>query len=97
MYDIATKLGADWKNIEEAIKADPLIPNRYASPVHKSGRGAGGHCFIKDLAALKIAYKNIVKGDKLGLNVIESMEEKNKQLLKSTKKDLDILEGVYGE
>jgi nucleotide sugar dehydrogenase len=96
MYDLAAKLGADWKNIEEAIKADPLIPNRYASPIHKSGRGAGGHCFIKDFAALKLAYKKVVGNDKYGLNVIRSMEEKNKQLLKSTKKDLDILRGVYG-
>ena len=96
MYDLASKLGADWKNIEEALKADPFIPNRYASPVHKSGRGAGGHCFIKDMAALSNVYEKVV-GDKLGLDVIKSMEEKNKSLLKQTEKDLDLLKGVYGD
>src|SRR3989344_7006777 len=50
MYDLSKKLGADWKNIEKAIKADPLIPNRYSHPVHKKGRGAGGNCFLKDFA-----------------------------------------------
>lgn len=96
MYDIAAKLGADWKNIEQSLKADPFIPNRYASPVHKTGRGAGGHCFIKDMAALGPVYGELVE-DAEGVNVIKSMEEKNKALLTQTKKDLDLLEGVYGK
>lgn len=96
MYDLAEKLGADWKNVEESLKADPFIANRYASPVHKSGRGAGGHCFIKDMAALGNVYETVV-GDQSGIDVIKSMEEKNKALLCQTKKDLDLLRGVYGE
>jgi len=96
MYDLADKFGADWKNIEEALKADPFVPNRYASPVHKNGRGAGGRCFIKDMAALSITYKKVVK-DEDGINVIKSMEEKNKSLLKKSKKDLGLLEEVYGK
>jgi nucleotide sugar dehydrogenase len=95
MYDLAGKLGADWKNIEEAMRADPYVPNRYSSPVHKSGRGAGGHCFIKDMAALGNVYEKVV-GDSAGVNVIKSMEEKNKSLLKQTNKDQDLLQGVYG-
>lgn len=94
MYDLAAKLGADWKNIEPILKADPFIPNRYASPVHKGGRGAGGHCFIKDMAALRLAYESAV-GDKDGLDVIKSMEEKNKKLLTESGKDIDLLKGVY--
>jgi len=38
------------------IKADPYFSeeaNYYNKPVHKKGRGAGGHCFIKDLELLK--------------------------------------------
>ncbi len=96
MYDLAQKFGADWKAIEEVLKADPHIPNRYASPVHKSGRGAGGHCFIKDFAALREVYKKTA-GDLDGTKVLESMEQKNIQLLKQTSKDLDLLRGVYGE
>ncbi len=96
MYDLAHSLGADWTQIESAIKADPFVPHRYASPVHKSGRGAGGHCFIKDFAALREVFARQV-GDETGLSVLHNMEEKNKELLVSTGKDLDLLAGVYGK
>lgn len=94
MYDLSRKMGADWKAIEEAIKADPFIPNRYASPVHKSGRGAGGHCFIKDFAALREIYETTV-ADPNGVSVLKSMEKKNIEFLRSSNKDVEILEGVY--
>ena len=97
MYDLAKKLGADWEPIESALKADPMICNRYASPVHKTGRGAGGNCFIKDLSALREVYEKSAPEDKEGLSVLKGMEEKNKKLLKDSGKDLDLLEGVYGE
>src|SRR3989338_8676337 len=65
-------------------------------PVHKGGRGAGGHCFIKDLAAFTQLYKEIA-GDQEGLEVLASVKNKNIDLLISSKKDLDLLAGVYGE
>ena len=95
LYDLAKKIGADWAPIESAIEADPYVPNRYAKPVHKSGRGAGGHCFIKDFAALNKFYKKHVSDSK-GRAVFRSLEQKNIDLLKSTNKDLDLLKGVYG-
>lgn len=94
MYNLARKMGADWKIIEKAIKADPFIPNRYASPVHKNGRGAGGHCFIKDFAAFREIYEKIV-ADSNGVSVLKSMEKKNIELLCSSGKDAKILKGVY--
>ncbi len=94
MYDLAHKLGADWSEIEKIIKTDPLIPTRYASPVHKSGRGAGGNCFIKDFAALKEAYEKFA-GDSKGLSLLKAMEEKNIALLLESNKDVAILKGVY--
>ena len=96
MYDLAIKLGADWSQIEKALHADPYIPNRYSSPVHKSGRGAGGHCFIKDFSALKRTYKKMLR-DGIGTKMLEAMECKNIDLLKKSKKDLDLLKGVYGK
>ena len=66
-------------------------------PIHKSGRGAGGHCFIKDFAAFEEMYKKYVGDDKLGQKVLEALRKKNNALLKSTNKDLDILRGVYGK
>jgi len=96
MYELAQKLGANWDVVSAAIKHDPLISSRYSNPVHKSGRGAGGGCFIKDVAALRRHYKKHVPEDPLGLKVWEAMEAKNIELLTSTNKDLDLLEGVYG-
>ncbi len=94
MYDLALKFGADWANINRAIKADPLIPNRYSEPVHKSGRGAGGHCFIKDFAVISQAYEKAVKDPK-GIDVLKSLEIKNIDLLRKSKKDLELLREIY--
>ena len=96
MYDLAKKLGANWDHVHRAILADPLISNRYAQPIHKTGRGAGGGCFIKDVAALKLHIKKHLPEDTLAHAVLEAVEQKNIELLKSTDKDLDLLEGVYG-
>jgi len=95
MYNLASKLGAEWKNIADAINADPTIGSRYSSPIHKSGRGAGGHCFIKDFSAMRNVYEKIAN-DPAGLEVLKSLEKKNIELLKESKKDLDLLQGVYG-
>ncbi len=96
MYDLARKMGHDWTKIEAALKADPLISNRYANPVHKSGRGAGGHCFIKDIAALREIYSRAIPGDKTGLTFLSALEGKNINLLINSGKDLDLLKNVYG-
>ncbi|OHA17715.1 MAG: hypothetical protein A2664_03825 [Candidatus Taylorbacteria bacterium RIFCSPHIGHO2_01_FULL_46_22b] len=97
MYDLAKKLGADWTPIQQALRADPLISNRYAQPVHKSGRGAGGSCFIKDVAALRTIYEKLLPKDKKSSAFLRALESKNIELLTSTKKDLHLLKGVYGE
>jgi UDP-glucose 6-dehydrogenase len=96
MYDAAKTIGANWSNIEQALKSDPYIPNRYASPIHKTGRGAGGNCFIKDFEAFKDFYK-LNANDSFGNKVLEAMKDKNIQLLLNSNKDLGLLEGVYGK
>jgi len=96
MYEITQKLGANWEPIQKALQADPYIANRYAKPVHKTGRGAGGHCFIKDFAALRGLYETTT-GDVLGAAAFSSFEKKNIALLKESGKDLDLLKGVYGD
>lgn len=96
MYDLAQKFGANWDVVNRAVQVDPLISKRYSNPVHKSGRGAGGGCFIKDVAALSKHFKKHLPSDKLALKVLEAMEAKNIELLTGTNKDLDLLEGVYG-
>lgn len=94
-YDLAQKSDADWSVIAKALAADPFVSHRYLMPVHKSGRGAGGHCFIKDVAALRELYAKET-GDALGAEALAAFERKNIELLKNSGKDLDLLEGVYG-
>jgi nucleotide sugar dehydrogenase len=96
MLDLAKSFGAHWPTIEAAIAADPFICNRYGKPVHKSGRGAGGHCFIKDFAALRLLYERTV-GDPAGVAALAAVEEKNVALLRLSNKDLDLVRGVYGD
>ncbi len=96
LYDLTQNVGGNWDDIKEAMSADPDTGPTYLNPVHKSGRGAGGHCFIKDFAAFTAIYQDKVVSDKLGLDVLKSLENKNIELLKATGKDLDLLSGVYG-
>lgn len=95
MYDTSKHFGADWANIQKALEADPMVSNWYIRPVHKSGRGAGGPCFIKDLAAFARLYEQTVAHPD-GAAFLRSAEKKNIALLTASKKDLDLLAGVYG-
>ena len=96
LYDIAKKLHLDWETIAVALSADPRIGSTHLRPVHQGGRGAGGHCFIKDFEALLRLYGKLI-GDKEGINLFSALRTKNNKLLLSTKKDLDIFYGVYGK
>lgn len=73
-----------------------MMSDYYLNPIHKSGRGAGGGCFIKDFKAFADFYENLV-GDKNGIDILRSVERKNIELLKKTKKDIHILKQVYGD
>ena len=96
LYDSAQKLGVQWETVQDAMAADPRIGRTHLNPVHQGGRGAGGHCFIKDFAAFTDIYQRQV-GDKLGMEVLESLAKKNIDLLIKSKKDIDLLKGVYGD
>lgn len=96
IYDLTKSLNGDWEKVREAIIADPYVANSaYMNPVHKTGRGAGGRCFIKDFAAFRESYEKAIPDDKQGIALLKAFEEKNINLLKSTNKDLDILTEVY--
>lgn len=96
LYDLARELGADWEPIRQAMAADPDCGPTYVNPIHKSGRGAGGACFIKDFEALSRIYRDLV-GDDLGSGVFDSLTAKNIDLLLRSEKDLDLLRGVHGD
>lgn len=103
VYEMADAAGADYELIRAAVAADPRIGPSHLQVLHdsghkgaKAGRGAGGVCFIKDVAALADFYGNKV-GNKAGTKLMRSAIEKNIELLLASGKDLDLLAGVHGK
>jgi UDP-glucose 6-dehydrogenase len=94
-YELSQKLGCKWEEVLSAMNADPWFSNMYNDPVHQSGRGAGGYCFIKDFAAFRDFYERTV-GDDAGGDMLRAIENKNLELLRASSKDEDLLKGVYG-
>jgi len=103
IYDLADATGANYELVRQAIAADPRIGGSHLTVQHESGhkgakrgRGAGGVCFIKDIAALTELYEQTVK-DQWGAKFLHSAIDKNIDLLVRSNKDLDLLEGVHGK
>lgn len=95
MYDLVKSKGGDWEQLKELLAHDPYIAPVHLDPVHKTGRGAGGHCLIKDFAAMREFYQESCE-DEIGVAFLRAAESKNIDLLKKSDKDLDILKDVYG-
>lgn len=102
LFDAAKRVGADYEVIRAAVSADPRIGGSHLQVVHdsghkgaKKGRGAGGLCFIKDIAAFAEFYRSRVR-DEYGDALLKEAMRMNAHLLRSTGKDLDLLEGVHG-
>lgn len=96
LYDLVTKSGGDFSTVREALIHDPRMGRSHTEPVHESGRGAGGHCFIKDFEAFRQYYAKMM-GDDTALAILTDQVKYNNQLLRESNKDLDLLRGVYGE
>lgn len=95
LYDLATAAGADFTTIAEAMKHDPRIGTSHMQPVHDSGRGAGGHCFIKDFEAFREIAAELVP-DTEAAAALKALTEYNIALLTRSGKDIDLLTGVFG-
>ncbi|MDB5189511.1 MAG: UDPglucose 6-dehydrogenase [Parcubacteria group bacterium] len=102
LYDLAAGMGTDYEKIRDAVAADPRIGPSHLSPIDasghtdKAGRGAGGHCFIKDFEAYRRLYRDVVH-DPAGDAVLTALVEKNVDLLTASGKDVELLRLVYGE
>ncbi len=104
MYDLAAELGVSYDSFRECVIADPRIGASHTNVVHasghaedKPGRGAGGHCFIKDWAALRELYQRLYPADAAGITALSALEAKNLDLLRRSGKDQDLVRGIYGE
>lgn len=96
LYDVNAAMGGDWEVVRSLLAADPDTASRFANPVHKGGRGAGGSCLIKDFAALRELYEKNLSQDTKALALMRAMEAKNLELLISSGKTVDLVRGVYG-
>jgi UDP-glucose 6-dehydrogenase len=96
LYDLVEATGCEWKVLHEALVNDPRIGESHTQPAHGKGRGAGGHCLIKDFEALRRIHA-AVTSDEEGKAFLRAMAEKNVSLLKNSNKDMDLLSGVYGD
>lgn len=96
LYDLALAHGCTWEDIRDAMANEPWIGPMHIDPVHKTGRGGGGMCYIKDFAAFRSQYENLNKDDAIGVELLRAIEKKNLDLLSQSNKNIDIVEQVYG-
>lgn len=97
LYDLGETMDIDWSDVKAIMDVDPMMSPYYNNPVHKGGRGAGGNCFVKDMAAFRQLFEQLRPSDTLGLAFLRSAEAKNLELLAATNKSQDLVRGVYGE
>lgn len=97
LHDMAEKLGITWSRLRDAIAAEPWIGDMHIDPVHKSGRGSGGACMIKDFAAFAQLYRELCVLDEEGLRLVDALEQKNLKLLRDSGKDASHIRDVYGD
>jgi UDPglucose 6-dehydrogenase len=97
LYEVGDKTEANWADVKSMMDSDIMMSPYYNTPVHKGGRGAGGNCFVKDMAAFRHLYTVVVSHDEAGAAVLRALEKKNLELLRATNKSQDIVRGVYGD
>lgn len=95
-FDTVTAAGGEWETVREAIAKDPRIGSSHTNPVHDDGRGAGGHCFIKDFEAFRQFHNDRVSSESANA-MLRAMVAYNNDLLVRSGKNVDLLTGVYGE
>jgi len=96
LHDLVIAYGGDPEIVRKSITMDKRITETHTFAYHKGGRGAGGHCLIKDFAMFKEMYLKKLADDPIGKDILERIEKKNKELLIKSNKNLDLLSGVYG-
>lgn len=106
VYNLCQRKGLNYDIIAEAVGHDKRIGASHLQIKHQSGlegkvgRGAGGNCFIKDMAAFIEMFEEEGVGskeDELVLGVLHSISKLNQRLLLDSQKDLDLLKSVYDD
>ena len=76
-YDVCKKLGADYKNVYDAITRRECINPHYLM-ANDNMRGYGGHCLPKDTSA----WNNLIKNLDLPYTLIQSVIDDNQKVSK---------------
>lgn len=95
LYDLAQKYDIDYDVVKEGMMHDLRIGPTHLQVVHQGGRGAGGHCFIKDFEAFIEMTKEFDLPEHL--EILEKIRDLNLDYLRSSGKNLDLIKGVYGK
>jgi len=99
MYDLSESIDCNYEKVRQGVIGDPRIDAVHTSPVHKSGRGAGGHCLPKDFEALRRLMKetDIDTGidQKLMTDIFKDLIKLNNEYLIKSGKDIDIVREIY--
>lgn len=95
LYDLVQKNNLDYDIIKEALGEDPRIGASHTAVIDQNGRGAGGHCFIKDFETFIAMFAAVGLTEQKEL--MEHLRDFNLKYLRDSQKDLDLLKGVYGE
>lgn len=104
VYNLARRKKVNYDLVADIVGYDPRIGHSHLAVNHnsghteKKGRGAGGHCFLKDMSAFVEMFKEEPlksEEDKLAAAFLEQAVQLNNQLLLDSKKDLDFLAEIY--
>jgi UDPglucose 6-dehydrogenase len=104
VYNLARRKKVDYNIVADIVGYDPRIGHGHLAVSHssghtnKKGRGAGGHCFLKDMSAFVEMFKEEpLKNweDKLAADFLTQAVKLNNQLLFDSGKDLDFLAEIY--
>lgn len=94
LYDLVQAKEGNWDDVKEAFVNDPRVGKSHNDPIHHTGRGAGGNCFIKDFEAFRRFYEKEV-GKGRGSAMLDALRDMNIDLLVRSKKDIHLLMQVY--
>jgi UDP-glucose 6-dehydrogenase len=99
-YDLVKRNEGDWDEVIKAVVSDKRITPTHTNIFHKSGRGAGGHCLIKDFPVFKDMVGKTNQWDmtdrtELAYDICALVEKHNLDTLKTADKDQDIVSECY--
>ncbi len=96
IYKMAEKIGLNSENLHQAFLSEPMMGTyHHMAPVRDGGYGAGGECLLKDFEAFLQYYKGLDL-EESGLKMLESIRDRNLEMLKSSGKDLKLIQKIYG-